>query len=94
MANIENLEGIIGSFEGHLRDHPDPKRDRNALADGTITYERTIDGESVMVTILIKGVRVRRLGESRDFRRYVRVVRGPKENRDKIIGLIDKKKIN
>lgn len=93
MTKVEDLQGIQGNFEGTLRKHPNSQLKRRALADGILTYSRTIgtdEREEEEVTISVAGVKVRRLNGSDDFRRYIRVERGPKNNRDTIIGLIDK----
>lgn len=91
MAKVEDLSGIHGTFKGTVRPHPDPNLNRRVLADGSITYQREVDGEKRDVTTFVNGVSVRRLHGSGVFdnRRYIRIFRGPKENRDKIIGLID-----
>ena len=88
MTKVEDLQGIHGRFDGDLKHHPDSKFKMRRVADGHVTYYKTVEGE---VTIPVKGVSVRRLHgpDVSDFRRYVRVERGPKGNRDKIIGLID-----
>ncbi len=94
MTRIEDLpETIVGNFEGDFKPHFDPRFPNRALADGTITYVRSIDGTEIETTIPVEGVSVRRLHgmDGNDFRRYVRVERGKRgEKKDKIIGLIDK----
>ena len=89
IMKIEDLQGIIGSFSGEIRHHS-PRRNRRSLAVGQLTYPRTVGKETIVVTIPVKGVLVRRLSGSDDLRRYVRVTRGSGENKDKIIGLIDR----
>jgi len=92
MVKVEDLQGIHGDFEGMVKRHPDPKLTMRGVADGALTYERNVDGEGQEVTIKVQGVSVRRLHgpDVHDIRRYIRVKRGPKGNRDKIIGLVDK----
>jgi len=80
---VEDLSGIHGTFEGKVKAHPDPKLRMRALADGTLTYER----ETGETTIEVQDLSVRRV--QGDHRRFVRATRGPKGNRDKIIGLVD-----
>jgi len=84
MTKVEDLLGIHGTFEGKVRPHPDAKLRMRAVADGTLTYEREEEGE---VTIDVQQLSVKRV--SGDIRRFVRAKRGPKGNRDKIIGLVD-----
>lgn len=85
MVKVDDLLGIRGTFRGEVKAHPQGFR-RRAVVDGTITYEREGEGE---VVINVRGLSVRRVPD--DNRRFVRAERGPKGNRDKIIGLIDKK---
>jgi len=91
MIKVEDLQGIHGTFEGSLRQHPNPKLELRFLADGEIVYERRVDGEARETIIPVRSIRVRRLSGPgiEDLRRYVRVRKGPKEDRDKIIALID-----
>jgi hypothetical protein len=84
MTKVENLSGIHGAFNGKVRAHPLGIRTR-AVADGTLTYRKDEKGE---VIIDVQGLSIRRIPG--DTRRFVRATRGPKGNRDKIIGLVDK----
>jgi hypothetical protein len=84
MTRVEDLAGIHGTFEGEVKPHPQGFQTR-AVADGTLTYERKELGEEVAVDV--QGVSVRRVPG--DSRRFVRITRGPKGDRDKIIGLVD-----
>jgi len=84
MTRVEDLAGIHGTFEGEVKPHPRGFQMR-AVADGTLTYQR--DKEVGKVTINVQGLSVRTVPG--DYRRFVRITRGPKGDRDKIIGLVD-----
>ena len=85
MTRVDDLRGIHGVFNGSIRVHPDERFPRRSLAYGVVQVCCDKDERIVPVD----GVSVRRLEGSDDLRRYVRLERGPKGNRDKIIGLID-----
>jgi len=87
---IEELQGIHGTFVLNKVRKLLGFRNR-AVATGQMTYRRQIGEQTQTVVVPVKNVLVRRLGgkDAHDLRRYVRITRGPKHNRDKIIGLID-----
>lgn len=86
MKRVEDLPGVFGTFTGSVHRHPLGLKMR-AVAVGSLTYVRPDTGEEV--TVEVCGVSVRRLGGSYDTRRYIRIERGPKGNRDKIVALVD-----